>query len=904
VRLAWSGIPNKEDPRIPFCLILSTYLVCGITVLGFNRTVPEILFTVLLTCALDMAMHFTLRERKLLVPLSSFISSLSLCILANYSHGSFAILVPIVLTVTSKYFITFNGSHVFNPTLFGLAISLLYANETISISPSSQWGGSISIAVFVATVGIILLFTKLNRKPLLISWLLFYTISLAARAYIKQNVISVETIFLGALAAPWFYLFSFFMITDPKTSPNTVKEQVLMGFAIAAIDFWLNINRVLTSVFFSGLIYFSVRFFILHLYALAKEPKVIVKKVRSILPKALVSFALIGGVFWGNEAKIGRITQKDIGFFFQEKLPEEMGFTLTPGNIIDQVDPAYQNVGKWFLSIGDAVAVSDVNNDGLQDVFLTNTMKHNNDRPLLLLNLGNFKFQRFQLPLEKLFKNPKQQGIPSGAVIFDFDNDDDQDIYIPAFYGKAKFLKNMLNETGSLSFVESSIELGTDNHSQSISDNVFDYDQDGFLDIMVANFKGPRYDSYEKDAPYLSIFSPPKPQYPGDNRMFMIMPSTWHNSQNGGDKWLLVNKKGQSFKFIPGTELGMEQGRWSTDIGFGDFNKDGYQDVYFSNDYGPDEFYLNLKGQGLKPVRGPMFGSIAKDTYKGMNVTIGDVNNDGHEDIYISNIHHRVLAEGSLLYINNGKVDSQNWRAFQNQAAQMNALNKRRFGWGAAMVDLNRDGRLDIVQVNGMVDDNYDKTHEKCTNYMYWLAKIGITPAKTQSFSHNWAHIKGRCIFPFERKRVLINQGNNFVDVAKKVGWRKKENARGVAMVDIDNDGDLDSIISHPTANASFYENISQKKSWIGLDLRGNGKSCNRDAIGTKVKLHYKKGPKELVQYREVKARNGLSSQGDRRLLFGLGHDNRDIRVEVNWCGNTSPKTFILTVNRYHQLKQ
>ena len=97
----------------------------------------------------------------------------------------------------------------------------------------------------------------------------------------------------------------------------------------------------------------------------------------------------------------------------------------------------------------------------------------------------------------------------------------------------------------------------------------------------------------------------------------------------------------------------------------------------------------------------------------------------------------------------------------------------------------------------------------------------------------------------------------------------------GIALADLDNDGDLDALVTHQFAPVSIYRNDSMAKSWLGLDSIGNGTTCNRDAIGTKVIIDSQTGR----QSREVRESNGFSAQGDRRLLFGFGHQTQEVQV-------------------------
>src|SRR2546427_4604844 len=117
-KLVWDRKPSWSDPRVPFALILAAYVALGVTVLGFNRTLSQILLTVASACMMDMAFHYLFRGRRLLFPLSAVITGLSLAILMNYAHGLWLPLVPVFLAIASKYAITCNGRHIFNPSLF------------------------------------------------------------------------------------------------------------------------------------------------------------------------------------------------------------------------------------------------------------------------------------------------------------------------------------------------------------------------------------------------------------------------------------------------------------------------------------------------------------------------------------------------------------------------------------------------------------------------------------------------------------------------------------------------------------------------------------------------------------------------------------------------------------------
>jgi hypothetical protein len=407
----------------------------------------------------------------------------------------------------------------------------------------------------------------------------------------------------------------------------------------------------------------------------------------------------------------------------------------------------------------------------------------------------------------------------------------------------------------------------------------------------------PQLLAYDPPRPF-NIFQLPDAEYPGDRRMFDFMHRTWHNAANGGPTLVYLRKESRYVR-QDAAMLGFTEKRWTLAIGAGDLNNDGWPDLYFANDFGPDQLLINRGGKHFETVRGALVGSIGRDTYKSMNASLGDVDGNGYLDVYVSNVHERLQAEGSMLWMNNGGETPQEWT---DQAAARNALNEKRFGWGGAIGDLDRDGRLDILQANGMVDNSYDPLYPECPDYWYWNDKVALTPPDVHGHADRWADLRGRCIFPYELNRVYLNRGDHFIDVAERVGWTHRGNSRGIALVDLDNDGDLDVLVTHQFEPVSIYRNESAPRGWLGIALEGNGKSCNRDAIGTRVVLRIAGLPGK--QMREVHAANGFSAQGDRRLLFGLGAAQGPAEVAIHWCGATEAQHLTLASGRYHRAKQ
>ena len=893
-------LPRWDDVRIPFAALLLCYIALGVTVLGFNRSLVQISAVIVFSCFLDMFLHAMFNRGRLLFPLSAFITGASLSILVNYAHGSWYSLVPVFFAISSKYLLTYQGRHIFNPSLIGIVIALLISDGMISASPAYQWGGSIALVVFIVTAALTVFVFKLRRGYLVTYFLVFYFIALAIRAWLTQWHMPMETWFMGALTSPAFYLFVFFMITDPVTSPASRKGQIFMATCIVVFDLLLHKMQVFPTLFYAGAIYYAL-IFIWNNGRQSVSSLLLHKKAYGQLLHRWAVVMIIGSVaLMMHRAGAVSGVIVDPKLYFHELNVEEAGITARPGDLLDRVDSRVQHIGKWILSVGDAVAISDVNGDGYQDFFLTNPLKHEQDRAALYINNGDFQFKRVAMPaFNNLVSDPEKQGVPSGALWFDYDNDGDDDLLILVSFGNPLMLKNHWIEKAVVEFSDVSEQVNLDDYLVSVSANVIDINRDGKLDLLIGNALNPYLDGYETPTK-MNIFKLPDAEYDGDRRMFNFMHRSWYDANNGGENYIYMNHDG-GFAKIDSHEIGLYETRWSLDIGVGDLNNDGWSDLYIANDFGPDSLYINEQNNHFKKLQGKLVGSLGKDTYKGMNASINDFDNNGYLDIYISNVHEALQAEGSLLWMNNGTSTVLTASDFTDEAVHRNVLNEQRFGWGAAVADIDLDGLLDIVQANGMVDDSYDKKQDVCEDFWYWNANIALTGPDVHGYADRWADLRGRCIFPDEKNRVYLNRGDYFVDVASRVGLDKSGNSRGVALSDLDNDGDLDLMITHQFAPVSIYRNDMNPSNWYGLKLIGNGKTCNKNAYGTRVVALMQGGEKI---YREIHASNGFSSQSDSRLIFGSEGTNDVLNLDIHWCGDALPQRVTLSAAQYNTFTQ
>lgn len=796
--------------------------------------------------------------------------------------------------------------------------ALVLGQGLFSSSPSYQWGGTGAIVVFIIMAALVLFVFKVGRTALIVSFLVFYFLQTALRAWIMRWHVPPETLFYGALTSPAFFLFTFYMITDPKTSPDGTWPQIGWAFGVVLLDLFYHLKFSLAT-FFYALFFLSLgRWAWLHAGRLIKEglPASLHEMVTKNYAFRLVTIAAIGAIGFSLYAYVihPQFCAIRPGFRLVEVPESVTGIQSQLSHVLEEIDPRIQHIAKWLLSVGDAVAVGDIDHSGRQSIFLTNPLKEPKDRNALYQNLGGYHFKRIPIPaLDEVSAHPEKYGLVAGALFVDYDNSGEQSLFLLTAYGKVILLKNRFNETGRLEFVDVTKESGIDEYCIGVAATFFDYDRDGKLDLLIGNTLSTHLADYATPT-WLNIFHLPQPEYPGDRRMFHFMHDSWFNAENGGGYVLYHNVGHGKFEKMDVSKMGMPQTHWTMAIGTGDFNHDGYTDIYCANDFGPDDIYLNDKGRGFKRVSGTFVGSVGRDTYKGMNVSVGDLDNNGQQDIYISDVHVPLQAEGSLLWRTRPNPKDPFTPQFEDTATERGVLNEKRFGWGAAMGDLNLDGWLDIVQANGMVDDAIDRKFPTTHDYWYQASHVMRSGPEIHSYADRWADLRGYDIFGHQANRVYISRGvganPEFVDASVEVGLTKLGNSRAIGLVDFENHGVLDVLITHQFATTQIFHNTlrddprgaASQRHWLGFLLHGDGAIINSDAVGSQVTIRYVENGKQVQQMREISTTSGFSAQSDRRLLFGLGDYHGTVNVEVAWYGGQKQNFTTTSLDAYQDL--
>ena len=908
------------DARYIITTILLTYNILGITLLGFNRSFSQVGLTVSLGILLHV-FYDLIFNKKFYFPLSAVTSSLGLCILVNYGHSLIYPVVPIFFAISSKFFFNFKGRHTYNPAMMGVAMSLILASEFISSSPAYQWNGLGSMAVVIIMSALLFFMPKINRGWLVGSFLGVFTVQILLRSLLIKHYLPFNTLFFGTITSPSFFLFTFFMITDPMTSPNGKNQQIVVGVSLALLDLVFHLFSSYHTFFFAALTLGTIRLSWFHFkeaHLVGFHEYFISRFYRSGYYIRFFSILFIGfgGYFSYQLLAKDKLDRPDIGFTFELQPVEKTGMNFKKGELLDLVDPRVQHMGKWILAITDGVAVGDVNNDGLIDVFFTSAHKSAADRNALFLNLGDFKFKRYPLSaLTLIASDIKRFGISSNAMFVDYDNDGDLDLFLTSAFGSegtSRMFKNLFIENGNLDFVDVANELNLDRFTNAAAANFFDFNNDGLLDLIVGNTIATYLPDY-KTPTKLNLFSLPQAEYEGDKRPFNFMHESWHKAENGGLNDLHLQNANHQFTLLDAKKIGMPETKWSMAIATADFNQDGFTDLYIANDFGADDFYYNKNGLKLEKYQGTFFGEIGKDTYKGMNATVSDFDNNGMMDVHISNVHHQLQAEGNLLfylYPSGNKF----YPEIKDQATYSGALNENRFGWGAAAADFNNDGWTDLAQANGMVDDLYDKQFEKCPDFWYINEKIARSSPDIHKYINNWGDIRGACIHGFEKNRLYMNRGMSkrpqFIDIAPYIGMDQVGNWRGMASADFDNDGRIDLISSSLYRNPLVFKNIKieetdHEQNWIGLQLESKNPTCNRMALGSQIILQVKDDNNiSRKLYTQSTLVNGFSAQHDQRIHFGLGNTKKIESLKILWCGKTGiTKTYNnLSVNHYNKV--
>ncbi len=513
-----------------------------------------------------------------------------------------------------------------------------------------------------------------------------------------------------------------------------------------------------------------------------------------------------------------------------------------------QLDHKLDNINAWVSSVGAAAAAGDFDHDGWVDLYVTDSRKGYPNHLYRNNGDGTFRDVAWEAGVAKLNGD---QGTSMDCVWADVDNDGWIDLYVVR-WGRDVLFRN--RGDGTFEDVTDRLFRRRDGSPGMPWANgnavvVFDYDLDGRLDLYVGNY----FDEVD-------LWHLPHTR---------IMHDDFEKARNGGRNYLFHQEPDGRFEEVAAS-LGVDDPGWTLAVGAADVNNDGYPDLYCADDFGPDQLFLNNRDGTFRNVTEEAIGF---DTKKGMNVDFGDFNNDGWLDIYVTNITTaEYLQEGNMLWHNNGP-DDEGGVSFTDISLETGTYDGG-WGWGAKFFDYDNDGDLDLIAMNGFISAGEG-------NYWYDLASWTVTGSDPADAA-NWPAIGNRSFSGYEPTRVWRNEGlNTFTEQAEALGLAVKRDGRGVVVFDYDNDGDLDIFMANQDQPPNLFNNrIGTENHWLIVRLETDpATGVNRDGIGTRVTAVTDAG----VKIRERDGGNGYSSQSDPRLHFGLGKDTVVRLLEVRW---------------------
>jgi len=495
----------------------------------------------------------------------------------------------------------------------------------------------------------------------------------------------------------------------------------------------------------------------------------------------------------------------------------------------------YARIMEGYTALGASVAVADFNQDGLEDIFVTDSQE--SGKNLLYRNNGDLTFSEVGGPAGVAEGNDAKNA-SSDALWFDYDNDTHLDLLVIRF-GQNQLFRNNGDET----FSEVASQAGLNRYLNAITAVAFDYDLDLDLDLFIGSYFQP-----------VNVFDPETSRF---------FPESFETADNGGGVVVYRNNGDSTFSDV--TEAaGFSLTGWTLDLGHADSDNDGDDDLYVACDFGTDRFFVNNGDGTFSDVTE---SAIGIDTKKGMNVDWGDYDNNGFLDVYVTNITDDYMREGNFLWRNNG--DS----TFTDVSRETGTY-ETGWGWAGKFFDYDHDGWLDLYVVNGWVSAGDE-------NYVTDIFEMIVRPGVDLADAKNWPPMGKKSLSGFQRQRLFHSEGGvMFTDQAPRHGVDSITDGRGIAVADFDNDGRLDLFVSNANAKPFLYRNtlpLGPATHWVQFLLEGT--QSNTGAVGAQLRL--KSGEKTLLGF--VNGGNGFASQSTLRVHFGLA--DRDVidRVEIRW---------------------
>ena len=541
---------------------------------------------------------------------------------------------------------------------------------------------------------------------------------------------------------------------------------------------------------------------------------------------------------------------------------------------------------------GGGVAIGDINNDGLPDIYLTGNMVPNK----LYLNKGNFKF-------EDISKKAGVEGNKpwsTGVVMADVNADGYLDIYVSNAGNMEgnNHDNDLYINNGDLTFTEQAAEYNLAKTGFSTHASFFDYDKDGDLDAYILN---------NSNIPVSSL------GYAGQRE---VRAQDWEGVPDifkGVGDMLMRNDDGVY------TDVSKEAGIYGSLIGFGlgvmvtDINKDLYPDIYISNDfYERDYLYINNRDGTFKE---DIENWTSHLSLSAMGIDMADINNDGNAEVFITDMlpepDERVKSvmefEGYNIfklkqskdfyqqYIQN-TLQLNNGNGTFSEIANFSGVDATDWSWAGLLFDMDNDGWRDIFVTNGV---NHDLTDLDFVDFFAndIIQKMALTGKKESIDSI----INKMPVKPQPNYAYRNNGDLTFTNEDKEWGFELPSLSNGAAYGDLDNDGDLDLVVNNVNMKAFVYRNHTNEMTdnrYIKLQFKGTGK--NPFAVGTRVMLYY--GDNTVMQ--ELIPSRGFQSSMDYVMTIGLGKTDTIDSLRIIWPDDHTQKFEKVASNQFLTFRQ
>ncbi len=508
---------------------------------------------------------------------------------------------------------------------------------------------------------------------------------------------------------------------------------------------------------------------------------------------------------------------------------------------------------------GAGVAVGDINNDGLTDIYFSGNMVSGR----LYLNRGNLKFEDIT---ERAGLLNNSWG--TGATMIDIDQDGFLDLYIAVSGGAPQSQRaNLLYvNNGDMTFSEKALEYGLADTRQSMHSAFFDYDKDGDLDMYLL----------VNPAAY-------------EHQVNSSNPRKLDGSSISNDR--LYRNDGGKFTDVS-LETGILVEGYGLGVGIADINDDTWPDIYISNDFiGNDILYIN---QGDGTFKDEITSYIGHTSYAGMGNAITDIDNNGKPDIMVldmrpeDNLRQKMIISSTgydrfQMMLKAGYQPQYSRNTLQLNLGQgkfaeignMAGISSTDWSWSSLFGDYDNDGYKDLYVTNGFLRDLGD------LDYIHYQG-IYDNPLGEREVKKTQKLNSIKELPPAKLNNYLYkNKGDStFEKVSESWGINHLSCSNGAAYADLDNDGDLDLIVNNVNQPAFIYENTpleGQPNHYLQINLVGT--KGNRQAIGTKIKLTTQQG----TQHEQHFLSRGYESSVDPILHFGLGQETEVKRIDIQW---------------------